>query len=135
MSTVTTLDPMKVTITCANRYLTGFAADGIFTITWNAARTQLVVGTQGDGVYVESANESANLTVTLSPTSSSISFLEELCAQRTKFPVTINDATEDARLTYYSDNCRVEKFADKSRNMNAPTTSYVVIMPAVVKVA
>lgn len=129
------LDPIKTTITCANRYLTGFAPDGIFTLTWNAARTQLVVGVQGDGCYVESANNSANLTVTLMPTSSSIPFLEELCLNRTRFPVTVNDASEDARLTYYSDNCRVEKFADKARNANAPTTLYVIIMPNVVKVA
>lgn len=85
--------------------------------------------------YVENADESAILTVTLSPTSSSIPFLEDMCFSRASQPVTVNDASEDARMTYYSPKCRVQKPADKSRGPNASTVSYNIILPAVQKIA
>jgi len=135
MGEVTNLDPKKVTVTVGTRFLTGYAADGIFTLAWNADRATYVSGSQGDGVYVENADESATLTVTLSPTSSSVPYLEGLCSSRASFPVTINDASPDARMTYYSPQCRVMKFADKSRGPSAATVSYTINMPSVSKIA
>lgn len=135
MPDITNLDPRKSTVTVGSRFLTGFAADGIFTLVWNAARTSLTVGSQGDGVFVENADESAILTVTLSPTSSSVPFLEEMCLSRASQPVTVNDASPDARMTYYSPKCRVQKPADKSRGPSANTVSYSIIMPMVSRIA
>ena len=128
------LDPAKVTIACAGRFLTGFAADGIFNLVWNADRVTYTSGSQGDGVYVEGADNSAILTVTLMPTSPSVVDLEDLCARRTFISVTVNDATADGRMTYTGQKCRVQKFADKSRNNAAPTTTYNIIMPSATKV-
>lgn len=129
------LDPTKVTVACGGRFLTGYAADGIFNLVWNADRVTYTAGSQGDGVYVEGADNSAILTVSLSPTSPSVPYLEDLCSRRTFFPTTVNDATADGRLTYTSQKCRVQKFADKSRNNAAPTTTYNIIMPNAVKTA
>jgi len=131
MPEITNLDPRKSTVTVGSRFLTGFAPDGIFTLVWNADRVSLTVGSQGDGVYVENADESAILTVTLSPTSSSVTFLEEMCFNRASYPVTVNDASPDARITYYSPKCRVQKPADKNRGPSASTVSYSIIMPKV----
>ena len=129
------LDPTKVTVACANRFLTGYAPDGIFNLVWNADRVAYTAGSQGDGVYVENADNSAILTVTLAPTSPSVAHLEDLCARRVQFDTSINDASEDGRMTYFSQQCRVQKFADKSRNNAAPTVSYNIIMPNIEKVA
>lgn len=129
------LDPSKVTVAVGGSFLTGFAADGIFNLVWNADRVTYTAGSQGDGVYVEGADNSAILTVTLMPTSRSVTYMEGLCSRRAFFPVTVNDATTDGRMTYTSEKCRVQKFADRSRNNAAPTTTYNVIMPNVIKVA
>jgi hypothetical protein len=102
---------------------------------WNADRTTYTSGSQGDGVFVENADNSAILTVTLMPTSPSVAYLEDLCARRVAFDATVNDASEDGRMTYFSQKCRVQKFADKSRNSTAPTTTYSIIMPDVKKTA
>lgn len=129
------LDPTKVTVACGSRFLTGYAPDGIFNLVWNADRVTYTVGSQGDGVYVENADNSAILTVTLSPTSPSVAYLEDLCARRVFFDATVNDASADGRMTYFSQKCRVQKFSDKSRNNSAPTTTYNIIMPNVKKTA
>lgn len=118
------LDPAKVTVACGSRFLTGYAADGIFNLAWNSDRVTYTAGSQGDGTYVENADNSATLTVTLSPTSPSVAYLEDLCARRVPFDTTINDASEDGRMTYSSQKCRVQKFADRVRNNSAPTTTY-----------
>ena len=129
------LDPSKVSIIVGGRYLTGFAPDGIFNLVWNADRVTYTAGSQGDGVYVEGADNSALLTVTLLPTSPSINYLEDLCAGRTEFDSTINDASRDGHKTYFGAQCRVQKFADFARNMQAPTNTWVIIMPSCDKVA
>lgn len=131
---ITNLDAKKCTVTVGSRFLTGFAPDGIFNLVWSADRVSPTVGSQGDVVFVEGADESATLTVTLSPTSSSIPFLEDMCFNRASHPVTVNDASPDARITYYSPKCRVQKPADKSRGANANTVSYNILMPAVSKI-
>ena len=129
------LDPTKVTIVCGGSYLTGYAPDGIFSLVWNADRTTYTAGSQGDGVYVENADNSAILTVTLSPTSPSVRSLDDLCARRTFFDVTVNDASEDGRMSCSSQRCRVQKYADRSRNNAAPTMTYNIIMPNAVRTA
>lgn len=134
MPEITGLDPKKTTVTVGSRFLTGFAPDGIFSLAWTADRVTLTTGSQGDGVYVENADESATLTVTLLPTSSSVPFLEDMCFGRKSASITINDASPDARITYYSPKCRVQKPADKSRGPNAGTVSYAIIMPQVSKI-
>ena len=129
------LDPTKVTVVAGNRYITGFAPDGIFNLAWSADRVTYTAGSQGDGVYVENADNSAILAVTVMPTSPSVSYLEDLCARRVEFDVTVNDASEDGRKSYFSQHCRVQKFADVARNMQAPTNTWAIIMPNVTKTA
>jgi hypothetical protein len=129
------LDPTKVSVIVAGIYLTGFAPDGIFNLAWNSDRVNLTIGSQGDGVYVEGADDSAKLTVTLLPTSPSNAHLERLCANRTRFDVTVSDASEDARMNYFGANCRVQKFKDVVRNTQAPTGTWEIILPKCQKIA
>lgn len=127
------LDPTKVTIACGSRFLTGYAPDGIFNLVWNADRVAYTVGSQGDGVYIENADNSAILAVTLMTTSPSVPYLDDLCEYRKSFDTTVNDASKDGRLTYFSQNCRIQKYPDKSRNNSAGTVTYNIIMPDVKK--
>lgn len=129
------LDPTKVTVSVGAQFLTGYAPDGIFNLAWNADRVSYTSGCQGDGVYVENADESATLTVSLAPTSPSVGYLEDLCSRRVEVDVSINDASPDGRKNYFSARCRVQKYADVVRNNTAPTTTYSLIMPKVVKAA
>lgn len=131
---MSTLDPTKVTVSVGSRYITGFAPDGIFSLVWNADRVTLTVGSQGDTTYVENADNSAILALTLSPTSPSVEHLEDLCARRTEVDVNVSDASKDARKTYFSQGCRVQKFADVVRNTQAPTNTWAIILPNVQKV-
>lgn len=127
------LDPLKVTITVGSKFLTGFAPDGIFSLVNSADRVSHTVGSQGDSCYIENADESAILTVTLMPNSPSNAYLEDLCNRRAFFNTTINDASDGGKMTKSSANCRVQKYADDGRSNTATTRSWNIIMTKVVK--
>ena len=71
---VTTYDPMKVTVSLGGRVITGFASDGVITLTHNEGAVTPNVGAKGDVTYSENANNSGTAA---SPTSAS-------CAPRKK---------------------------------------------------
>ena len=55
---VTTYDPMKVTVSLGGRVITGFASDGVITLTHNEDAVTPNVGAKGDVTYSENANNS-----------------------------------------------------------------------------
>ena len=68
--TITSYDPKKVTVNVAGRVLTGYASDGIITVSKSEDSFTPNVGTQGDVVIEENANESGTIAITLQQTSS-----------------------------------------------------------------
>ena len=72
---VASYDPKKVNVAVAGRIITGFASDGVITITKSEDSVIPSVGAKGDVAYSENANESGTIAITLMSTSSSLAYL------------------------------------------------------------
>ena len=68
MPEVSTYDPKKVTVSIGGRVITGFAADGVVTLTHNEDAVTPSVGAKGDVAYSENANNSGNAALPLMST-------------------------------------------------------------------
>lgn len=79
---VASYDPKKVNVIVGGGTITGFAADGVVSVTKNEDSITPAVGAKGDVTYSENANESGTIAITLMSTSSSLSYLRELEAKR-----------------------------------------------------
>jgi len=127
---IASYDPKKVTVIVGGRTITGFAADGIVTITKNEDSVTPSVGAKGDVTYSENANESG--TVALMSTSSSLSYLREIEAKRRAVSVNISDANDADAFTLAADNCRVMKMPDLARQKEQSTVTVNIYVPSVV---
>ena len=79
--TVTTYDPQKVNVIVDGRVITGFASDGVVTLTRNSDSVTPAVGAKGDVAYSENADETGTVAITLMSTSASLSYLRGLEAK------------------------------------------------------
>lgn len=129
---VTSYDPKKVNVVVDGTTLTGFASDGIITVSKSEDAVTPNVGCKGDVVYEENANESGTIAVTLQQTSSSLSKLRRLAANRTRFSVTISDANDDDSISVSGSNCRVLKMPDIVRGKNTSTVTVNIYVPNLV---
>jgi len=112
---VATYDPKKVNVIVGGRIITGFASDGVVTLTKNEDSVTTSVGAKGDVTYSENANESGTVALTLSSTSSSLAYLRSLDAKRKAVPVTISDVNDRDGFVMSESNCRVMKMPDTGR--------------------
>lgn len=129
---IASYDPKKVTVIVGGRTITGFAADGIVTITKNEDSVTPSVGAKGDVTYSENANESGTVALTLMSTSSSLSYLREIEAKRQAVSVNISDANDADAFTLAADNCRVMKMPDLARQKEQSTVTVNIYVPSVV---
>ena len=129
---VTSYDPKKVNVVVDGTTLTGFASDGIITVSKSEDAVTPNVGCKGDVVYEENANESGTIAVTLQQTSSSLSKLRRLASNRTSFSVTISDANDDDSISVSGSNCRVLKMPDIVRGKNTSTVTVNIYVPNLV---
>ena len=125
---VASYDPKKVNVIVGGRTITGFAADGVVSVTKNEDSITPAVGAKGD----ENANESGTIAITLMSTSSSLSYLRELEAKRRAVNVTISDVNDADAFTLSADNCRVMKMPDLTRNKEQSTITVNIYAPSVV---
>lgn len=122
-------DPKKITVTIANKIITGFASDGVVTVTKNEDSVTPSVGVQGDVAYSENANESGNVAITLMGTSSSLSYIRGLVEKRKLVNLNIADANEADKIHINEDNCRILKMPDISRNKEQATATINIFVP------
>ena len=101
---VASYDPKKVNVIVGGRTITGFAADGVVSVTKNEDMS----------------------------TSSSLSYLRELEAKRRAVNVTISDVNDADAFTLSADNCRVMKMPDLTRNKEQSTITVNIYAPSVV---
>jgi hypothetical protein len=94
MPEVSTYDPKKVTVSIGGRVITGFAADGVVTLTHNEDAVTPSVGAKGDVAYSENANNSGNAALPLMSTSSSLAYLREICAKRRPVRFSVSDVND-----------------------------------------
>lgn len=129
MPEITTYDPKKVTVSLNGKVITGFASDGVVTITHNEDMTTPAVGSQGDVVYSENANNSGNAALPLMSTSASLSYIRELCSKRKPIRISISDANAADAIQINEENCRILKMPDTSRAKEQATVTVNVYIP------
>lgn len=104
--TVTTYDPQKVNVIVDGRVITGFASDGVVTLTRNSDSVTPAVGAKGDVAYSENADETGTVAITLMSTSASLSYLRGLEAKRKMVTVSVQDVNDNDAFVMSCDNCR-----------------------------
>lgn len=126
---IATYDPKKVNLIINNKIITGFANDGVITITRNEDIVSTLVGVKGDVAYSENANESGNIAVTLMGTSSSLAYLRSLALKRTPLSVVIADANDVGAVNVAEDQCRILKPPDNPRGKEVSTITINIFVP------
>lgn len=129
---ITSYDPKKVNVNVDGVVLTGFASDGIITVTKNEDAVTPNSGCKGDIIYEENANESGTIAVTLQQTSPSLARLRRLASGRTEFSVTISDANDDDSINISASRCRILKMPDLPRGKNTATVTVNIFVPNLV---
>lgn len=129
---IASYDPKKVNVIVGGRAITGFASDGVVTVTKNEDSVTPSVGAKGDVAYSENANESGTVALTLMSTSSSLSYLRSLEARRKAVNVTISDVNDADGFTMSEDDCRVLKMPDLARTKEQGTVTVNIFVPRVV---
>lgn len=129
---VTSYDPKKVNVSVNGTTITGFAADGLVTVAKSEDAVATNVGVKGDVVYEENANESGTIALTLQQTSSSVSFLRNLAANRQRITVTISDSNDYDPIKVNASDCRILKMPDASRGKTTNTVTVNIFVPNLV---
>lgn len=130
--TVTTYDPQKVNVIVDGRVITGFAADGVVTLTRNSDSVTPAVGAKGDVAYSENADETGTVAITLMSTSASLSYLRGLEAKRKMVTVSVQDVNDNDAFVMSCDNCRVLKMPDAARTKEQGTVTINIYVPFMV---
>ena len=130
--TVTTYDPQKVNVIVDGRVITGFASDGVVTLTRNSDSVTPAVGAKGDVAYSENADETGTVAITLMSTSASLSYLRGLEAKRKMVTVSVQDVNDNDAFVMSCDNCRVLKMPDAARTKEQGTVTVNIYVPSMV---
>lgn len=122
-------DPEKVNVAFNNRQLRMFG-DSLFTLARSGDNVSLKVGVQGDATYVENADKSGTLTITLQQESPDIQYLEDSAEKKTMGSLAVTDANDGGRV-FFAMNCRVQKLPDRSRAKEASDVQFVFLIPRI----
>lgn len=120
-------DPEKVSVIFNNRQIRMFG-DDVFKLARAGDNVSLKVGVQGDGTYVENADKSATLTITIQQQSPDLRYLESCAERKVRGSLALNDANDDGRNIFVM-NCRVQKLPDRGRGKDAADVQFVFIIP------
>lgn len=124
-----TYDPKKVSVTVADRIMTGFSEDSIIKIASSGDAVTPTVGVQGDVSYTESADKSGTLTLSFAQTSASIAYLRKLYNNKTSFAVVVNDANDGMGFLLSASGCRITKMPDIERGKSIATQEITIHIP------
>lgn len=120
-------DPEKVSVIFNSRQIRMFG-DDIFKLARAGDNVSLKVGVQGDGTYVENADKSATLTITIQQQSPDLRYLESCAERRVEGSLALNDSNDDGR-NIFAMRCRVQKLPDRGRGKDAADVPFVFIIP------
>ena len=129
---VQSYDPKKVNVIVAGRAITGFASDGVVTLSKNEDSVTPSVGAKGDVAYSENANNSGNAALPLMSTSSSLAYLREICAKRRPVRFSVSDVNDADAIQVSEENCRILKMPDTPRSKDPTTVTVNVYVPSMV---
>lgn len=129
---VTTYDPTKVNLVVGGQAITNYADSSMIQVARSEDSVSAVVGAQGDVAYQENANESGNITVTLSGTSSSLPYLRNIALKRTEVAVLMTDANDDSAVVVSGSRCRVTRPPDLTRAKQIGSETVTIFVPSLV---
>ena len=109
MSRVAEYDPAQVSAVYDSRTITGFSDSSLIKIEFAEDAILPKVGGQGDTAVALNANKSGTVVFTLMQTSSSLSWLRQMAAARTRAQLTINEPSDPAGYVINSEDCYVLK--------------------------
>jgi hypothetical protein len=127
---VYTYDPKKVTVAVGGRAITGFATDGVVTVSHNEDRTTPSVGTHGDVAYTENADNSGTAAITLMSTSASLAYLRDICARRREVRLDIMDANRDDAIKVSEERCRILQMPEVPRTNEQTAVTVNIFIPS-----
>ncbi len=128
---ITNYDPRKVSLIISGLVITGFAESSVVSVARNEDIVIPSVGSQGDVVYSENANESATVTFSLQSTSASLYKLRSLAIGRREVDVVISDASNDGSELLSANRCRITKVPDSKKEKTAGSVDVTIFAPAV----
>lgn len=122
-----TYKPKDVKVIVDGTILTGFS-DGTFVqCTKNEDTNTMHVGAQGEVDFVESADETGQITVTLKHTSPSNVFLNKKAKAKDPFAVSLVDRN-DGKMTTGGTQCKIQKVPDMERSNEVSGIEWVFLV-------
>lgn len=130
---ITNYDPAKVSVVVSGLVITGFAESSVVTVARNEDIVTPTVGSQGDVVYSENANQSATITMVLQSTSASVYKLRQMARNRQEVDVVISDVSNDGGELLSAVRCRITKVPDSKKEKVVSSLDITIFAPAVVE--
>lgn len=128
---ITNYDPIKVSVIVSGLVVTGFADSSVVKVARNEDIVTPSVGSQGDVVYSENANQSATITMSLQSTASALQKLRSMAKSRREVEVVISDASNDGGELLSAGRCRITKVPDSNKDKVAGAVDVTIFAPAV----
>jgi hypothetical protein len=122
-------DPKKVALIVAGIPITGFSPESMIKAARRTDKNSLVIGCDGSGTFVESADDSGEVTISLQHTSPSNSFLAGLYKSKKEFPfaaVDLNSVGGDFGAS--GTRCKIKTMPDFERGKDATINEWVLLV-------
>lgn len=95
---VDSYDPTKVNLFVKNHKVVGFAEGTMINGSRSNDKQSMNVGSKGEVTFVQSADETGTVEVTLKHNSASLSEFKSLFDTGEKFPINVNDSQDGSRM-------------------------------------
>lgn len=119
-------DAKEVSVQVAGQLLTGFADGDFVSIVYNADIWTTTVGADGEGVQSKSNDRSAQITITVLPTSPVNAILSGLLEDGvTKVPVPLSVIDPNTNSSHVTEGARIKKVPDKAYGKEASPIAWV----------
>lgn len=122
-------DPKKVTVIVGGSVITGFSSDSMIKAARKTDKNTLTIGCQGEGTFCESADDSAEVTISLSHTSPANSVLYDLYLSKKEFPFAVVDANAGGGdLGAAGSKCKFKTLPDFERGKEIGKMDWVLLV-------
>lgn len=121
-------DPTKVKIVVDGHVVTGFGEDTMINVSRMEDKRDIHVGAQGETTFMKSANDAAEVTITLASNSPSNVKFRELYAQDEPFVFVVVDQNFAADVGGLGSECVVQNLPDWERGNELGEREWVFIV-------
>jgi hypothetical protein len=122
-------DPKKITLVVGGAVVTGYSPDSMVKCARRTEKNSLTIGCQGEGVFAESADDSAEVTISLVHTSPTNSILHALYLAKAEFPFAVVDANAGGGdLGAAGSRCKIKNLRDFDRGKEIGNVEWVLLV-------